>query len=296
MDSHQKTFSYKDPHFPVRMVRMQGSLPELTELHWHEELQFTICKKGHIEITLEGHSVSLQANEALFINRTILHQIRYASPDAEYLTLNFSEDILSFHSDSRMDIKYVKPYTYSYHVTGLLFNNHTDWQNDILQHLYRIFDLYTENNLNCKEYQIAIHLVQIWLLICTNIKESITLTAQPRLNKNQLVAIQSMLSFIYEHYHEKIELKDIAASGHVSPTECGRIFKSFTKLAPYHYLLHYRLQRSLDYLIHHHHLTVTEIAIRVGFNQPSSFIQQFTEMYGTTPKQYRLNLIASQKN
>lgn len=290
LDLQQKIFSYKDPHFLVQIVKLDGSMPagksELSELHWHSELQFTVCLKGTLEITVEGHTVTLQPNEILFVNRDILHQIRYASPEAEYLTINFSEDILTFHPDSRMDLKFIKPYTYSYHVAGLVFNQQSDWQLELLEHLREIYRLYSKNELS--EYEISIHLVQAWFLIYRHIEESETLTTQHHLNKNQLVAIQSMLSFIYENYPNKIELKDIAASGHVSPTECGRIFKTFTAMAPYHYLLNYRLQRSLDFLIHHPHLTITEIATRVGFNQPSSFIHHFTEKYGTTPKQYRM--------
>lgn len=295
LDSYFKQFSYKDPHFLVQIVKHSGNIQPnqlgIPEFHWHKELQFTICLKGQLEITLEGHTITLKEKEILFINRNILHQIRYSSPDSEYVNLNFSEDILTFHPDSRMDLKYVKPFTYSYHVAGLLFNEHTYWQNEIFHHLESIYELYVQETAPNFEYEIAIHLVQTWLIICNHRHDDMTLTTQNRLNKNQLIAIQAMLSFIYEHYHEKIELGDIAASGHVSPTECGRIFKTFTKLAPYHFLLHYRLQRSLDYLLHHPHLTVTEIATLVGFNQPSSFIHQFTELYGTTPKQYRMSNI-----
>lgn len=294
LDNQHKKISYKDPHFPVRIIKWNGRLPleqaEISDLHWHQELQFTVCLQGHLEITLEGHTVILRTGETLFVNRNILHQVRYASPDSEYFSINFSEDILAFHKDSRMDLKFVKPLTYSYHIAGILFNQHSQWQDEIYEHLQTVYNLYTEKKSPFLEYEIAIHLVQTWLLSCTHIDDSTVLTTQNRLNKNQLVAIQAMLSFIYEHYHEKIELHDIAASGHVSATECGRIFKAFTKLAPYHYLLHYRLQRSIDYLIHHPYLTVTEIANRVGFNQPSSFIHQFTEMYGTTPKQYRMGM------
>lgn len=292
--TRHKEFQYPDSHFPFYIQRQKGALPlnrpELSELHWHQELQFTLCLKGKLELAIEGQNFLLEENDFVFINRNILHQTLHASKDAEYLIMNFSENIISFQPNSRMDIKYVKPYTYSYQIAGILFNKHQEWHDKMVSYIKDIAELYAQTDLDFLEYRISIRLVQLWLLLCQNLDEDMKLMTQVKLNKHQLQAIQAMIAFIYEHYHEKIELTDIAKSGNVSQTECGRIFKAFTKQSPYHYLIHYRLQRSLDMIARFEHLNITDIASMVGFGQPSSFIHQFTEKYGTTPKQYRLNL------
>lgn len=290
--SNLKEFDYSDKFFPVKLLILKGeelaNWPEFLELHWHPELQMTVCTQGEIEMMLEGRHIILHEKEALFINRNILHQLVYASQDARAFAIDFSESILTFHANSRMDIDCVKPYTNSYQIAGFALTEHTTWQQEAIHHAMVIYYLYTEHNAHFTEYEIAIHLSQLWLLLCRHTKKAQQISTQAHFDKDHLEAAQLMLSYIYKHYTEKILLEDIAESGHVSTTECGRIFHAFTQQSPHQYLTSYRLQRACHYLTRFPHRTVTDIAQDVGFNQTSSFIRQFTRRYGMTPQRYRM--------
>lgn len=287
----QKTFEYADRFFPVALLSLKGDdlekSPESLALHWHSELQLTVCTRGTIEMMMEGQQIVLHEKEALFINRNILHRLCYATCDAEFFSINFSEQVLTFHDNSRMDIDCVKPITNSYQIAGVLLTAHTNWQQEIIHHAQTIYYLYTERNVSYTEYEIAIHLAQLWLLLCRHMEQGSQISTQANFDKKRLEAAQQMLSYIYENYQEKITLEDIAMSGHVSTTECGRIFNDFTQQSPHNYLIDYRLQRACCLLVHSPQLTITEIAHEVGFNQITSFIRQFRKHFHMTPKQYR---------
>lgn len=54
-----------------------------------------------------------------------------------------------------------------------------------------------------------------------------------------------MLSFIHQNYYKSISLQDIDESGNMNIAQCYRYFK----MSPYDYLIHYRLLKSIDYLL-----------------------------------------------
>jgi AraC-like DNA-binding protein len=100
--------------------------------------------------------------------------------------------------------------------------------------------------------------------------------------------MKEMLSWIHQHYAEKIMLEDIARAGQLSRSECCRYFKRFLKCTPLNYVMDYRIQRSL-YLLQQGDSTITEVAYQVGFNSTSYFIKEFRNSMNMTPLAYKKN-------
>ena len=98
--------------------------------------------------------------------------------------------------------------------------------------------------------------------------------------------IQELLDFVHRNYGNKITLKDISASAHVSQTETLRCFKKYTRYSPYQYLQNYRLQAA-SALLETTEDSVTEIAMKTCFPSASAFIAAFRRAYGMTPGRYR---------
>lgn len=102
-----------------------------------------------------------------------------------------------------------------------------------------------------------------------------------------------MVSYLYQHYSEKITLDDIAASGHVSRSKCCRIFKHYLQQSPIDFLNAYRLKVSCS-LLASTDKSITEIALACGFNHLSYFSKYFAENYGCTPREYRKQASAAE--
>lgn len=97
--------------------------------------------------------------------------------------------------------------------------------------------------------------------------------------------LQNMLSFIHQNYYKSISLQDIAESGNMSIAQCYRYFK----MSPYDYLIHYRLLKSIDYLLDST-FNITEISEKVSFQNVNHYIQTFKKAYTLSPKKYQKNI------
>ncbi|MBS4903210.1 MAG: helix-turn-helix transcriptional regulator [Coprobacillus sp.] len=95
-----------------------------------------------------------------------------------------------------------------------------------------------------------------------------------------------MLSFIHQNYYKSISLQDIAESRNMSIAQCYRYFKMIVKMSPYDYLIHYRLLKSIDYLLDST-FNITEISEKVSFQNVNHYIQTFKKAYTLSPKKYQ---------
>ena len=73
-----ETNRYQDAAFPVGVyvVTPEGIEPEgrgYQDLHWHEELQFTLVTDGMMTMQVNGADYHLRKGQMIFINRNLLH-------------------------------------------------------------------------------------------------------------------------------------------------------------------------------------------------------------------------------
>lgn len=279
---------YRDKLFPVEIYQVDetGIYPlgrGIRDFHWHEELQFTFAVKGSLTLQVDARQYYLQEGEAAFINSGMIHAVTNLSEGGRYASLNFPYKMLSFFPGSRMDREYVLPY-----VTGgvpvVLLHAETEWQKDSLNILQNIFSLW--DNATGNEYLISLRIATLWSLLLpylsagNRVASSIDLVRRERL--------QSMLSFIYDHFPEEITIGDIADAAHISSSECNRIFREHLQSTPYQFLTEYRVRKSIELLSVE--LSVSEIAGYCGYNQTSNYIAKFKAIMNCTPAQYRRHM------
>ena len=73
-----------------------------------------------------------------------------------------------------------------------------------------------------------------------------------------------MLSFIHQNYYKSISLQDIDESGNMNIAQCYHYFKTIVRMSTYDYLIHYRLLKSIDYLLGST-FNITEISKKMIF-------------------------------
>lgn len=260
---------YNDPSFPFGMYTINRTkcIPKgrgYKDLHWHEELQFTLVITGEIIIKVNGIDYSLKQGEAIFMNSGLLHITTYISQNANYVSFNFPYNMLSYFPGSRMEQSYVLPYTSNYTFPVTVFKSSIHWQNDCLCILWSLKEIMNNDKDFGWEYIISLKITQLWFLMLKNTFQSINETPKSFIRNQE--RIQLLLTFMHENYSEDISLQDIANAAHVSVGECTRCFKNIIHTTPYEYLLDYRISKSMELLARTDY-TVSEIAGRVGFNQ-----------------------------
>ena len=105
---------YTDPAFPVGLyvITREQIIPEgrgHLDLHWHEELQFTLVTNGSVTMQVNGALYHLKEGEAIFINRNLMHVTSNLSDNGRYISFNVQDKLLGFFAGSRMEQSYVLP-------------------------------------------------------------------------------------------------------------------------------------------------------------------------------------------
>lgn len=98
--------------------------------------------------------------------------------------------------------------------------------------------------------------------------------------------VRKSLEFIHAHYTEKMTVEDIAAYVNVHRTHLSRLFTREVGMPPSAYLIRLRLERGRQLLVESA-LTVTEIALSVGYPDIYSFTRAFTRSFGLSPNALR---------
>ena len=252
-------------------------------LHWHDEIQLVYLLEGEIYARVYGEMIQASQGDCLFLNRGVLHHIT-EKKNCRYHSYLIPPKMLGFFSGSVMEQEDVERILNQPQLIHRLFSAKDGQCSAFLEQMQQLDRLYfSQEKPDHTEYRLSVALVQVWLeLLCLLPQEELhPVKADPRHER-----IRRMLSFLHTHYAEAISLEQIAQEAHVSRSECIRCFHRCLGEAPYAYLKRYRLHCSLS-LLQGSHLSVTEIAMQVGFRCTSSYISYFRQEYGQTPKRYR---------
>jgi len=105
-----------------------------------------------------------------------------------------------------------------------------------------------------------------------------------------LKRVNQAKDFLHSNYAQPIDLHEIAMASCISPSHLIKKFNEVFKVTPYQYLRNLRLKKAIE-LLKSTDLPVEQVAYKLGFESPSSFIRAFRETYNTTPniirKQYK---------
>lgn len=94
------------------------------------------------------------------------------------------------------------------------------------------------------------------------------------------------IKYIQEHVAKKITLDELASLVGLSKYHYAHLFKAETGYSPMEYVIGTRLNKAKT-LLKTTHMSIAEIAYAVGYNNPGSFINLFTNKTGQSPKAYR---------
>ena len=96
--------------------------------------------------------------------------------------------------------------------------------------------------------------------------------------------LQQVREYINAHLYQNLKLVELAAIAQMSPYHFLRLFKQSMGVTPHQYILQCRIKQA-KYLLLHSQLSITDIAVRVGFCDQSHLTRCFKRVVGVTPKQ-----------
>ncbi|QOR64748.1 helix-turn-helix transcriptional regulator [Cytobacillus suaedae] len=93
-------------------------------------------------------------------------------------------------------------------------------------------------------------------------------------------------AFMLENYHQPLRMKQLLEVAMVSESNLNRLYKKHFNLSPMERLTAIRMEQAA-LLLRDSSTTITEVAIQVGYQSMSAFVQQFKKKFGVSPKKYQ---------
>lgn len=255
-----------------------GSFP----WHWHDEVEFTLVKEGQIEYQVNESKFILTSGQGLFCNSGALHAGRMVKGDCDYISLTFHPRLLVGFEGSAAGAKYIYPVVESKSLSALPLDGAELWQGRALLLLEEVYRLTTQRPA-LYELHVQRLLTEVWALLYDRCAEQVR--SAPQEDPERLRRLRIILSYIHEHYGEKLTLEEVARQAGLCRSECCRFFKRQMGMSLFNYLLDYRTGRSISFL--KRGLSVSDAARQAGFSDASYFSKVFRERTGRLPSHYR---------
>lgn len=106
------------------------------------------------------------------------------------------------------------------------------------------------------------------------------------ISSNISTLVNSVKTYIDEHYSQDILLSELSDLVKVTPAYLCRVFKRYMNIRPFEYLTLKRIQES-KYLLSSTKMTVSDIAKRVGYHDCSYFCAMFRKYQMLSPSEFR---------
>lgn len=283
-DSSEIIF-YNTSELPVKIIQ-----PKLSDYpnrrvicHWHEDIELIYIISGEMNYEINGKTVRLPEHSMLFVNARQLHY-GFAVDDREcdFICVLFHPSLLQVNSKLFQTMAELIIGNEGIEYLLLKESGSDDYRS--LSGCMREMAALREEESPGYEWEVIGCLSRVWSVIyrCCEAMPMETGAGQHADRQVQRV----MASYIFRHYAEPLTLEEIAASGHVSRSKCCLIFKKYLGESPIDFVNSYRLEKSCQ-MLRNTVQSITEIALRCGFNHSSYYTKLFSRKYGCTPSEYR---------
>jgi len=255
-----------DKEFPVQMFVNRIDIPmQYCPSHWHEHLELHYVLQGEGVFYLNRKPFKVEEGDLLIINSNELHE-------GESSLKNFNALVVIFEMDS-----------FSREIANfnVIFQSHIKSDDHIQKLLTSIYEEEEDRKLGYKLVMKGKIYELITYLLRNHVIENQSARENTRRNKN-LKRLNTVLSYIQDNYAEPIANKELANLIHVSEFHFSHIFKDAMGMSPLSYVNEVRLKKAYN-LLEQKDMTISEIAIAVGYQDYNNFGRQFRKLYGYAP-------------
>lgn len=253
--------------------------------HWHKAVELFYIESGALEYHTPSGVIVLSEGCGGLVNSGVLHMTQIPEKQSNHCTFLihlFDTTLITGHTGSRIDQKYISPLTNFSSLEIIPLFKEKNEHIPILDKLKNSF-LLSEGDIG---YEVRLRsilsdiLVDLLMINMPKMEEADL--QKPILNEK----MKLMVTYVHEHYGEKVTIKDIAEAAFVSERECYRSFHAVMHMTPNEYIRQYRLQVACRMLTDTEE-SITNIAQLCGFGTSSFFGKVFREYFQMTPLEYR---------
>lgn len=255
--------------------------------HWHDELEMIHFQKGSfiLEINMERYTIEEEC--IFFVNSGELHRITCEESCLESAVV-FSPYLLSFVTNDAAQGEVILPLARQTLLLPRCIHPEDHGFSSVLQEFQRITGIFADNEARIFDKSQQLFIKAALLNILAHLSANGLLQTARAVRNESIEGIKTILTYIHEHYAEKIFIRDLAGILNLNEQYFCRFFKKAVGQTPVSYINQYRVRRA-TFLLEKTSLPVTDVCLECGFNNVGNFLKEFRKQTGETPLQYRLN-------
>ena len=268
-----------DSLFLNMFIATMSKQSRLSLSHSHPFVEIALVLKGSGTYTVNAEEYPIAPGDLFFFGSNTIHYITNATSCLELLTLQFPTSFL-------IDITPVQTVSPNWHLFDSPISMYIPKaEADPFQQIIReIQTNLSEEPLNYVAYVNSLVTILAISLLRFAANNNINLTPT-KCNTSMLAA----LAYIDNNISQHITLQDVAAAAMLSPSYFSSSFKRYTGYSLIDYTNAKRVRLASKLLLNERNMSISEIAMRVGFNNMSNFNRAFRKYIGCTPSEYIAN-------
>ncbi|MDC0659365.1 AraC family transcriptional regulator [Leisingera sp. SS27] len=236
-----------------------------------------IIKGEEVFITPTGEEITVGAGEMVLLPRDVFMVTNFSGSDGPL------EALLFFFDDTVIREFERQSPGHSAHPTSRIGAYKIDHHNSLNGFMSSMIDIY--KTIDGTRELLHTKLMELLFLIAAE-DESMRLRSFLHENCSDS-GKRNIRHLMREHCTHNLSVHDYAHLSGRSVSAFNREFKRQFGVAPSKWLIEQRLTRARDAVLSTD-ASITEIGFEIGYESTSHFIAQFKSMFGTTPKQLRL--------
>ena len=247
--------------------------------HYHNLMEIGICRQGRGTLVLEDEKMNYAEGTIVIIPANCLHNVVSKQGEKNFwesIYINPNE-FLKEHFDKREVEKLVKRLD-----TRVILLPKEEIplfakELDCLMDQIRIKDYGYKNCVKGLIFTLLMEIIKI------NSQDYWIEEPEKKIDRDKMEKLKSALNYVEENYAEEIRIGDIAEALYISESYLRKIFAENYNMTPVQYVNFVRINHACK-ILQKEAISINDTARKVGFDNMSTFIKNFKEITGKTPK------------
>jgi AraC-like DNA-binding protein len=278
-----------DPAFPFELVPLafRATAPERPAT-WHTYLELFIPVAGRGRMRMGGTDVAFAAGDVLVVDHLKLHLVLdFEGSELRALVIRFLPELVRGLVASAADYLLLVPFYCQLQGRAHVLARSQPAAHPVHEALAQLCRAYLEpaqaeyRQTGARAYfQVVLH------HLAQHFSASGTLRAEYQRQQQKASRLGRAFEHIQRHYGEKLALERVAKLVALSRPQFTKLFKEASGMTFVEYVLKVRLAHAAR-LLRETDGRIAEIAMQVGFEDPSYFDRRFRRQFGETPLRFR---------
>jgi AraC-like DNA-binding protein len=276
-----------DPELPLDVKLHVFSRPQAPSM-WHRFLELFVPIEGECIFRMGEADVHVRAGDALAVDHLKMHVVRdVPSAEARVLVLRFMPELVGGLGAPGAADLYLLPFLCHLEGEPNVMRAGAAASEPVHAALAEVVASFFAPRPNpYRVTGVRAHFLLLLHHLAQHFGAHERLRAEHFQHRHRRERLRRLFEFIEQHHDEKISVDRAARLVGVSRPQLTRLFRQATGTSLVEYLTKVRLSHAAR-LLRESNDPIADIAMRVGFEDPSYFDRRFRAFFGATPLRYR---------